>query len=1014
MKVITIVQIVLVLMTCTEPIVICVSLYRNETDHLSLLDFKKAISLDPQQTLMFWNDSVHFCNWEGIRCRVKLPRRVTSLNLTNRGLVGQISPSLGNLTFLKFLFLDTNSFTGEIPLSLGQLRHLQAIILSNNTLQGRVPNLANCSSLKVLWLNGNNLVGQIPADLPQGFRTLEISFNNLTGAIPASLANVTTLRSLHCQYNNIVGNISKEFAKMPGMLSVQLGANKLEGWFPEAFLNLSTLIEISLASNYLSGVLPFSIGNSLPNLQVLRLGGNLFHGHIPYSLTNASKLYLLDMAINSFTGVVPSSVGKLTKLSWLNLEMNKLHAHNDQDMEFMNSVANCTELQMFSIYGNRLKGHVPNSFGNRSTQLQYIHMGLNQLSGSLPSGIANLPNLIALELGGNLFTDVLPGWLGSLKNLQTLSLFNNLFLGSIPASLSNLSQLIYLELSTNKLDGYIPPSLGDLQLLEVLYVSHNNLHGRVPNSIFRIPTISELWLSFNQLDGELPAEVGNAKQLMYMHLSYNKLSGDIPLTLGSCKSLEDIKLDRNVFSGNIPVTLGSISNLKGLDLSHNNLSGTIPVSLANLELLQQLDLSFNNLKGEVPMKGIFENATAIRIDGNQQLCGGLPQLHLPTCSIMHLNLTKHKHSVELKVVLPVASMVSLAIVVFVLFIWRGKQRRKSIALPSFDSSFPIVTYNDLARATDGFSKSKLIGRGRHSSVYQGKLFVGDEDVAIKVFSLEVKGAQNSFIAECNVLKNVRHRNLVPILTACSSIDGNGSDFKALVYEFMPRGDLHLLLYSTCEDENTSNNITLAKRLSMLVDVADALEYLHHYNQGTIVHCDLKPSNILLDNEMTAHVGDFGLARLMIDSSTSTFADSASSVAFWGTIGYVAPEYATGGCQVSTAADVYSFGVVLLEVFLRKRPTDNMFNDGLTIAKYVEMNFPDRIVDIVDPKLVQDLRFGEDDPVPMKENCLECLLSVLSIGLFCVKTSPNERLDMQEVAARLHGMKDAYISDNIDQ
>ncbi|RCV19574.1 hypothetical protein SETIT_3G396700v2 [Setaria italica] len=1011
MKVITTVQIVLVLMTCTEPIVICGLLYRNETDELSLLDFKKAISLDPQQTLMSWNDSVHFCNWEGIRCRVKIPRRVTSLNLTNRGLVGQISPSLGNLTFLKFLFLDTNSFTGEIPPSLGQLRHLQAIILSNNTLQGRIPNLANCSSLKVLWLNGNNLVGKIPADLPQGFRTLEISINNLTGAIPASLANVTTLRSLHCQYNYIVGNIPKEFAKMLGMLSVQLGVNKLEGWFPEAFLNLSTLTELSLAYNYLSGVLPFNIGNSLPNLQVLRLGSNLFHGHIPCSLTNASKLYLLDMAINSFTGVVPSSVGKLIKLSWLNLEMNKLHAHDEQDLEFMTSVANCTELQMLSIYGNRLKGHVPNSFGNRSTQLQYIHMGLNQLSGSLPSGLANLPNLIALELGGNLFTDALPGWLGSLKSLQILALYNNLFLGSIPASLSNLSQLVNLELSTNKLDGYIPPSLGDLQMLEVLYVSHNNLHGRVPNNIFRIPTISVLWLSFNQLDGELPTEVGNAKQLMYMHLSYNKLSGDIPHTLGSCKSLEDIKLDRNVFSGNIPTTLGSISSLKALDLSHNNLSGTVPVSLANLELLQQLDLSFNNLEGEVPTKGIFRNATAIHIVGNRQLCGGVPQLHLPTCSVMPLNLTKHKHSVELKVVLPVASMVSLAIVVFVLFIWRGKQRRKSIAFPSFDSSsFPIVSYNDLARATDGFSKSKLIGRGRHGSVYQGKLFAR-EAVAIKVFSLEIKGAQNSFIAECNVLRNVRHRNLVPILTACSSIDGNGSDFKALVYEFMPRGDLHLLLYSTCEDENTSNHITLAQRLSILVDIADALEYLHHYSQGTIVHCDVKPSNILLDDEMTAHVGDFGLARLMIDSSTSTFADSASStVAFWGTIGYVAPEYATDGGQVSTAADVYSFGVVLLEVFLRKRPTDNMFKDGLNIAKYVEMNFPDRIVDIIDPELLRDLR-SQEAPMAMKENCLGCLLSVLNIGLCCVKTSPNERVDMQEVAARLHGIKDAYLCEH---
>ena len=112
---------------------------------------------------------------------------------------------------------------------------------------------------------------------------------------------------------------------------------------------------------------------------------------------------------------------------------------------------------------------------------------------------------------------------------------------------------------------------------------------------------------------------------------------------------------------------------------------------------------------------------------------------------------------------------------------------------------------------------------------------------------------------------MRHRNLVPILTVCSSIDSNGNDFEALVYEFMTQGDLHELLYSTQCDGNTStrSHITMAQRLSIAVDVADALEYLHHGNQGTIVHCDLKPSNILLDDNMTAHVGDFGLARLSL-------------------------------------------------------------------------------------------------------------------------------------------------------
>ncbi|XP_015697573.1 probable LRR receptor-like serine/threonine-protein kinase At3g47570 [Oryza brachyantha] len=263
-------------------------------------------------------------------------------------------------------------------------------------------------------------------------------------------------------------------------------------------------------------------------------------------------------------------------------------------------------------------------------------------------------------------------------------------------------------------------------------------------------------------------------------------------------------------------------------------------------------------------------------------------------------------------------------------------------------------------------------------------------------------AQKSFIAECNALRNVRHRNLVPILTACSSIDSSGNDFKALVYKYMPRGDLHKLLYSTPRDERSSDlcYVSLAQRLNIAVDVSDALAYLHHNNQGTIIHCDLKPSNILLDDNMTAHVGDFGLARFRVDSRT-TFgnSNSTSSFAINGTIGYVAPECAMGG-QVSTAADVYSFGVVLLELFIRRRPTDDMFKDGLSIAKYTEMNIPDKILQIVDPQLVHESGLSQ-------ENEARCLLSVLNIGLCCTKSAPTERISMQEAAAKLNAIRDSF-------
>jgi Leucine-rich repeat (LRR) protein len=269
-------QFILGLIVCNGHVIICGPLYGNETDRLSLLEFKNAIRLDPKQSLMSWNDSTHFCSWEGVHCEMKNPQRVTSLNLTNRGLVGQISLSLGNLTFLKHLFLPTNRFTGEIPSSLSQLHRLQNLYLSNNTLQGRIPSFANCSNLKALWLDRNKLVGKIPTDLPPSLQMLQLSVNNLTGTIPAFLANITALNQFNIAFNNIEGNIPDEIANLPDLHILNAGSNQLTGRFQRAILNLSTLVFLNIGQNRLSGEVPSNLGTPLSNLQVLALANNFF------------------------------------------------------------------------------------------------------------------------------------------------------------------------------------------------------------------------------------------------------------------------------------------------------------------------------------------------------------------------------------------------------------------------------------------------------------------------------------------------------------------------------------------------------------------------------------------------------------------------------------------------------------------------------------------------------------------------------------------------------------------
>ncbi|KAH9626045.1 hypothetical protein KSS87_010621, partial [Heliosperma pusillum] len=222
-------------------------------------------------------------------------------------------------------------------------------------------------------------------------------------------------------------------------------------------------------------------------------------------------------------------------------------------------------------------------------------------------------------------------------------------------------------------------------------------------------------------------------------------------------------------------------------------------------------------------------------------------------------------------------------------------------------------------------------------------------VAVKVLNLQHHRASKSFMAECKTLRNVRHRNLIRIITACSSIDFKRNDFRALVYEFMPNGSLDRWLHGI------DGNMSLAQRVDVAIDVAHALGYLHHECETPIVHCDLKPSNILLDNDMVAHVGDFGLARFL---TQPRHLNQSSTIGIMGTIGYAAPEYGIGS-EPSTEGDVYSYGVLLLELMTGKSPTDSMFNEGYTLHKHVDAALPDQILQIVDSSSLEEDNLSED-------------------------------------------------------
>ncbi|WVZ10113.1 hypothetical protein V8G54_014643 [Vigna mungo] len=989
------------------------SILGNQTDHLVLLKFKESISNDPYKIIASWNSSIHFCNWPGVTCN-SMNQRVIELNLEGKQLQGLIPPHIGNLSFLNRLNLGNNSFSGKIPQELGRLLQLQNLSLTNNSLKGEIPaNLTRCSKLRELHLFGNNLIGEIPMEIGylQKLQELTLAVNNLTGVIPSSIGNLSSLVSLSIGVNYFEGNIPQEICLLKNLSLMSLHVNKLIGTFPSCLYNMSSLTIISAADNQFNGSLPPNMFHTLPNLREFLVGGNHISGSIPTSIANSSVLQTLDVGTNHLEGQVPS-LGKLQYLWFLSLYSNNLGDNTTKDLDFLKSLANCSKLEVVSISYNSFGGSLPNFMGNLSTKLSQLYLGGNHISGKVPAEIGNLVSLTILTMEINHFEGVIPATFGKFQKLQKLELSRNKLTGDIPDFIGNLTQLYYLGMAENLFEGKIPQSIGNCQNLQYLNLWKNNLVGSIPLEIFTLFSLTNLLdLSQNSLSGRLPDEVGRLKNIGKMSVAENNLSGEIPETIGDCISLEYLCLQGNSFHGIIPSSLASLKGLRVLDMSRNLLNGSIPKDLQHISFLEYFNVSFNMLEGEVPLEGVFQNASELAVAGNNNLCGGVSQLHLPPCPIKGKKPAKHLNFLWITMVV-VSAVVFLLVLTFFVSIYRLRIRNHknpSSDLPIID---PVdkVSYQNLHQGTDGFSVKNLIGSGSFGSVYKGTIELEGEEnvVAIKVVNLQQKGAQKSFIAECNALKNIRHRNLVKTVTCCSSIDHRGQEFKALVFEYMINGSLERWLHPEIEtSKQPARSLNIDQRLNIIIDVASAIHYLHYECGQAIIHCDLKPNNVLLDDCLVAHVGDFGLARRLPTIAVSP--KQTSTIEIKGTIGYAPPEYGMGS-EVSVEGDVYSFGIIVLEMLTGRRPIDEMFEDGLNLHNYVKISIPNHLPQIVDPTILPNgIKVAADSQnlLPMHPMVEKCLLSLFRIALACSKELPKERMSMVDVIRELHLIKSSF-------
>ncbi|KAK3428768.1 hypothetical protein EUGRSUZ_E00237 [Eucalyptus grandis] len=975
------------------------------TDKLALLAFKTAITTDPFGALNSWNHTIDHCRWYGVMCG-RLHRRVTRLDLQALKLSGSISPHIGNLSFLRVLVLVNNSFHHEIPQEVTHLHSLRVLGLSINKLEGKIPrNLSSCAHLIVLGLADNRLAGEIPIEFGSlvKLQVLVLGKNYLTGTIPSSIGNMSWLYCLSLAWNEVGGKIPQALGKLTKLEVLQFEHNRLSGIIPPSIVNLSSIKEFEISDNEIGGNLPANMGFALPNIEIFTIEDNRFTGVIPWSMSNATTLWWLQVGANKLSGKMPP-LDRLNMLQILRVDNNNLGSRGYSDLSFFCSLTNATSLVVLAMHNNSFGGTLPECIGNFSNTLFALRLDRNLLFGTIPKIVGNLTNLQRLFLDHNRFSGTLPSALGNLYNLVELKLSYNKFSGAIPSSLGNLVNLARLYLDHNNFHGYIPSHLSECRNLVELDLSSNNLNGTIPPEIIGLSSLSILLnLSRNHLTGVLLEEVGKLNLLARLDVSRNMLDGDIPASLGSCVGLEMLKMQENSFRGAIPESMSMLRNLNEIDLSHNNLSSQIPEFFEAFHFLENLNLSYNNFEGTLPTKGIFNNVSATFVFGNDKLCARLPEFHLPKCNSRNLG---RKLFLKWKLaILIFFGVLGIALVLaFMYFGWLKKKKRTKPASNSKDDSSLSLSYGTLLKATDGFSSSNLIGVGGFGSVYKGVLDENGTIVAVKVLNLMLHGAVKSFIAECEALRNVRHRNLLKVLTVCSGTDYSGNEFKALVYEFMVNDSLEDWLHPSPSPTNVDGNVqklSLIQRINISIDVASALDYLHNNLQSPVIHCDLKPSNILLDAEMVGHVGDFGLAKVMIESPNDTKA-SMSSVGVRGTIGYAAPEYGMES-MASREGDVYSYGILLLEMFTGVSPTNEMFRENFNLHKFVKEALPEQLLEITDPLLLQEMESHKG--IGRGDAARDCLEMVYRIGVACSVQARRERMNITKVKAQLRFIRD---------
>ncbi|KAL0909757.1 hypothetical protein M5K25_020654 [Dendrobium thyrsiflorum] len=801
----------------------------------------------------------------------------------------------------------------------------------------------------------------------------------------------------------------------------------LSGQLPKNFNQLSNLVNLGFQRNKFSGPLPTFSG--LSNLQYAYLVSNQFDT-IPSDffsgLTSLLEIALDQNPLNKTSGwAIPQDLQASTQLRNLSLIQCNVAGKLPDFLGTMPMLSN------LKLSYNNLSGEIPESFAGSSLQTIWLN---NQEGAGLTGRLDVIASMVSVTdawLHGNSFNGPIPSGIGACTSLTRLWLNNNHLVGLLPEDLTTLPNLQSLKLDNNNLMGPIPkvkfanftydynsfcestPGVSCSPAVTVLleFLGGLNYPLILASSWGGNDPCTRNWFGVSCSDGKVSV----------INLPNLKLSGTISPSLGELGSLVDIRLGGNNLSGTIPANLTGLSMLRMLNVSANNLSPPVPKFSRSVTLLTDGNPLLKNSPPAASPTGNSPSNEPNSGSGNVAPASGNSTSPSPphrSASADDMKSRQHGSNISKILIIAVLAAVVILVILFVVVLFWYKQKGKdrfvasesvvmhpkhssesdnhikltvtnssngstsvsnlligsgsimSRALSSDEGNYTI-SVQLLRSSTNNFSSENVVGRGGFGVVYKGEL---QDGMLIAVKRMEAATLSNKaldeFQSEIVVLSKVRHRNLVSLMGY--SVEGHE---RLLVYEYLPNGALskHLFQWRNLNLEPLS----WKKRLSIGLDVARGMEYLHSLTQESFIHRDLKSSNILLDDEYRAKVSDFGLVKLAPNGNNSVITRLA------GTFGYLAPEYAVTG-KITTKADVYSFGVVLMELITGMAALDEGRPEE---TRYLASWFTEIKSDKA--KLYDAIDAALDN----KEEIFESAVTVAELAGHCAAREPHRRPEM---------------------